>query len=87
MRVLCLRPDAIPEATAAGSHSNDVFQPVAEEAGTTVQAMLAEAANATPLGRMPTLSEVADTAAFIASDRASAMTGTVANLSCGSMMD
>ncbi len=33
--------------------------------------------------RVPTLSEVANTAAFIASDRVSAMTGTVVNLSGG----
>jgi len=33
--------------------------------------------------RLPTLSEVANTAALIASDRVSAMTGTVVNLSGG----
>jgi hypothetical protein len=36
---------------------------------------------------LPTLAEVADAAAFIASDRASAMTGTVANLSGGRIVD
>jgi 3-oxoacyl-[acyl-carrier protein] reductase len=41
----------------------------------------------TLLKRLPTLAEVADTAAFIASDRAGAMTGTVANLSAGSITD
>ena len=44
-----------------------------------------------PLGsglkRLPTLAEVADTAAFIASDRAGAMTATVVNLSAGSITD
>jgi 3-oxoacyl-[acyl-carrier protein] reductase len=30
---------------------------------------------------------VAETAAFLASDRARAMTGTVANLTCGSLVD
>ena len=38
----------------------------------------------TLLKRLPTLAEVADTAAFLASDRAGAITGTVANLTCGS---
>jgi 3-oxoacyl-[acyl-carrier protein] reductase len=37
--------------------------------------------------RLPTLAEVADTAAFLASDRAGAITGTVANLTCGSSID
>ncbi len=43
--------------------------------------------NGTALGRLPTLNEVANAAVFMASDRASAMTGTVANLTCGSVMD
>jgi enoyl-[acyl-carrier-protein] reductase (NADH) len=41
----------------------------------------------TVLGRLPTLSEVANAAVLMASDRASAMTGTIANLTCGSIMD
>jgi len=41
----------------------------------------------TALGRLPTLQEVANAAVFYASDRASAMTGTIANLTCGSIMD
>ncbi|WP_041067923.1 SDR family oxidoreductase, partial [Cohnella kolymensis] len=43
--------------------------------------------NGTVLGRLPTLNEVANAAVFMASDRASAMTGTIANLTCGSIMD
>ena len=43
--------------------------------------------NRTALGRLPTLEEVANAAVFMASDRASAMTGAIANLTCGSMMD
>ena len=39
------------------------------------------------LGRLPTLDEIANAAVFIASDRASAMTGTIENLTCGSIMD
>jgi hypothetical protein len=41
----------------------------------------------TLLKRLPTLAEVADTAAFVASDRAGAMTATVVNLSAGSFAD
>ncbi|MBH0161527.1 SDR family NAD(P)-dependent oxidoreductase [Fictibacillus sp. 26RED30] len=41
----------------------------------------------TALGRLPKLKEVADAAVFIASDRASAITGAVMNVTCGSIMD
>jgi NAD(P)-dependent dehydrogenase (short-subunit alcohol dehydrogenase family) len=41
----------------------------------------------TLLKRLPTLAEVAAAAVFLASDEASAMTGTVANLSAGSLAD
>jgi 3-oxoacyl-[acyl-carrier protein] reductase len=68
IRVVCLRPDAIPETWA--NH----------EARTYME-------DGTVLGRLPTLSEVANAAVLMASDRASAMTGTIANLTCGSIMD
>lgn len=41
----------------------------------------------TLLGRLPRLGEVADTAAFLASDQAGAMTGAVVNLTCGAIVD
>ena len=44
-------------------------------------------AQSTMSKRLPTLSDVAETAAFLASDRAGAMTGTVANLSGGAVVD
>ena len=87
IRVICLRPHAIPEATMAGSHSREVFRPAAARAGLTVEQMLAGAAEGTLLKRLPTLAEVADVAAFMASDRAGAMTGTVANMTCGLLVD
>lgn len=40
----------------------------------------------TALGRLPSLNEVANSAILVASDYASAMTGTIANLTCGSIM-
>lgn len=42
---------------------------------------------ATLLKRFPTLSEVGETAALLASDRASAMTGATANITCGQIVD
>jgi 3-oxoacyl-[acyl-carrier protein] reductase len=44
-------------------------------------------ANATLLRRLPTLDDVATIAAFMASDEASVMTGTVVKLNCGSRVD
>ncbi|BCH29471.1 short-chain dehydrogenase [Mesorhizobium sp. L-8-10] len=87
VRVVCLRPHAIPEASARGSHSEKVFRPIAERAGLTVGEMLEGAAEGTLLKRLPTLEQVAETAAFMASDRAGAMTGVVANLTCGAVVD
>ncbi|MEC5384947.1 SDR family oxidoreductase [Uliginosibacterium sp. H3] len=87
IRVICLRPDAIPEAQPH-SHARQVFQGFADRFGTTVDAMLAERGRSgTLLQRFPTLGEVADYAAFVASDRGSAMTGAIANLTCGSLVD
>jgi 3-oxoacyl-[acyl-carrier protein] reductase len=76
IRVVCLRSDAIPETWAA-EHRDDT-------SGSGVKAYME---NGTALGRLPTLDEVANAAVFMASDRASAMTGTIANLTCGSIMD
>jgi enoyl-[acyl-carrier-protein] reductase (NADH) len=41
----------------------------------------------THLRRLTTLAELANVAAFMASDQASAMTGTVANLTGGTIVD
>jgi NAD(P)-dependent dehydrogenase (short-subunit alcohol dehydrogenase family) len=70
IRVVCLRPDAIPETWRGAA---DAVRKYMEDG--------------TALGRLPTLEEVANAAIFLASDRASAMTGTIANLTCGSIMD
>lgn len=87
VRVVCLRPDAVPEA-ALTSHTREAFSGVADRMGTTVAGFLTERARtATLLGRLPTLEQVADYAAFVASDRAGAMTGAIANLTSGSLVD
>jgi len=93
IRVICLRPHAIADAPAAGSYTKDLFKTLLwykETAGNQpVEEWLPGSAMAqsTLLKRLPTLLEVAETAAFLASDRAGAMTGTVANLSCGALVD
>ena len=80
IRVICIRPHAISDAPAAGSYTKELFGEPLEEA-------LSGMAQATLLKRLPTLSEVAETATFLASDRAGAMTGTVVNLSAGALVD
>jgi 3-oxoacyl-[acyl-carrier protein] reductase len=87
VRVLCLRADAIPEALRHGSHTREVFHGAARRHGASVDALLAERAkSASLLRRLPTLQQVADTAAFVASDRAAAMTGSVVDVTCGSTL-
>jgi enoyl-[acyl-carrier-protein] reductase (NADH) len=41
----------------------------------------------TMLDRLPTLAELGNAAAFLASDRASGMTATLANVTCGAFLD
>lgn len=87
VRAVCLRADAIPDALTR-SHSREVFTEVAAAHGLTPEAMLAAHAEAkTLLRRLPTLRQVADAAAFFASDRAAATTGAIVNLTCGSLVD
>ncbi len=71
----------------ATSHTREVFTHFAKRLGTTVDGMLTGMANTTLLKRLPTLDEVANFAIFAASDYASAMTGAIANLTCGSLVD
>lgn len=87
IRVMCLRPDVIPDAVEL-SGAREVFEGVSKRVGIPVHEMIAEHGRTrTLLGRLPRLAEVAEFAAFAASDRAGAMTGTVSNLTCGSMTD
>jgi NAD(P)-dependent dehydrogenase (short-subunit alcohol dehydrogenase family) len=83
IRVICLRLHAIAGAVAAGSYTVDIFQPKARAAGLSVAAWLEGAAGTTMLGRLPTLTQIAETAAFLVSDHAGAMTGTVVDVTAG----
>ena len=87
IRVVCLRSDALPDAVER-SGAREVFEGVSKRVGIPVQELLAHRARtATLLGRLSKLAEVAEFAAFAASDRAGAMTGAIANLTCGSLTD
>jgi hypothetical protein len=58
-----------------------------EGASRTGAEVLAYMEGSTLLGRLPKLAEVANVAAFVASDRASAITATVANITSGSVIN
>jgi NAD(P)-dependent dehydrogenase (short-subunit alcohol dehydrogenase family) len=83
IRVVCLRAHAIPETPLIEAN----FATAAAASGVAAAEFQALLEQGTLLKRLPTLAEVADTAAFLASDRAGAMTATVANLSAGSITD
>ena len=73
---------------AHGSHAREVWTRAAERAGMTLDQVLENpGVDGALLQRSPTLAEVAETAAFLASDRGSGMTATIADISCGSVLD
>ncbi|MBN9387586.1 MAG: SDR family oxidoreductase [Chloroflexi bacterium] len=83
VRAVCIRSDAIPETATI----SDAYTYRAKMMGRTREDIQAEAESKPLLRRLPKLEELANVAVFLASDRASAMTATVANLSCGSLAD
>jgi NAD(P)-dependent dehydrogenase (short-subunit alcohol dehydrogenase family) len=80
VRVICLRsagsPESFPDTSATGS-----------PLGQTRKEVTAVIAAGTLLKRPPSLAEVGNVAALMASDCASPMTGTVANMTCGAIVD
>jgi NAD(P)-dependent dehydrogenase (short-subunit alcohol dehydrogenase family) len=87
VRVVCLRPTGIPESTGLGSHTGQVWSRAAERLGVPLDQLLDLVSAGSALRRALTVAEVAEVAAFLASDRASGMTGTVANVSGGAVVD
>ena len=84
VRVVCLRPHAIADGPSHGSFAGAVFESRAAAAGVGVEQWLAQfAQDSTVLGQFPTVADVADAAVFLASDRASAITGSVVDLTFG----
>ena len=82
IRAVCLRPHAIPETQTM----RDVFEGKAAKMMSWEQ-WQAALASRTHTQRLMRLEEVADVAAFMASDRASGMTGTTVNLTMGNLDD
>jgi 3-oxoacyl-[acyl-carrier protein] reductase len=59
----------------------------ARATGKSLDEVLADSGSGTLLGRLPRVAEVADVATLMASDRAGAMTGVIANVTCGYIVD
>jgi NAD(P)-dependent dehydrogenase (short-subunit alcohol dehydrogenase family) len=83
IRVVGLRPQAIPETGTL----KESFEARAKVSGMTWEQFQGLLANNTHARRLMTLAEVAHMAVFMASDKASAMTGTTVNLTMGSLDD
>jgi NAD(P)-dependent dehydrogenase (short-subunit alcohol dehydrogenase family) len=84
IRVVGLRPQAMPESV--GSRRR-FFESRANASGMTWEQFQEALAARTHPRRLMTLAEMADVAAFMASDKASGMTGTTVNLTMGSLDD
>ena len=59
----------------------------ARATGKSLEAVFADSGSDTLLGRLPGVAKVADAATLMASDRASAMTAVIANVTCGYIVD
>jgi len=83
LRVVCLRPHGIPET----STMKEVFEIKGKPAGMAWEQFIGYLASTTHPKRGMTLDEVANVAAFVASDKATGLTGTTINLTMGSLDD
>ncbi len=83
IRVVGLRPYAMPETGTI----KDAFEPRAKASGMTLEQWQEMLASKTHARRLMTLEEMANVAVFMASDKASGMTGTIVNLTMGSLDD
>jgi NAD(P)-dependent dehydrogenase (short-subunit alcohol dehydrogenase family) len=83
IRVVGLRPQAIPETGTL----KEAFEIRAKASGITWEQYQERLASNTHARRLMTLEEMANVAVFMASDKASGMTGTTVNLTMGSLDD
>ena len=82
IRVMALRTSGIPEAI----HGPGPFPDYGTGTGSMTRAELIDwNRNKTMLKRLTSLNELANVAAFMASDQASAVTGSVVNVNCGAV--
>jgi len=83
IRVVGLRPQGMPETRTI----RNAFEPRAKASGMTWEQWQEFLASRTHPRRLMTLEEMANVAVFMASDKASGMTGTTVNLTMGSLDD
>jgi NAD(P)-dependent dehydrogenase (short-subunit alcohol dehydrogenase family) len=83
IRVVGLRPNGLPETDSL----REAFEVRATALGVTWEQWQQVLAGRTHTRRGSTLAELAEVAVFVASDRASGMTGTTVNLTMGSLDD
>jgi len=83
IRVVGLRPQGMPETRTI----RDAYEPRKKASGMTWEQWQAMLASRTHPQRLMTLEEMANVAVFMASDKASGMTGTTVNLTMGSLDD
>jgi NAD(P)-dependent dehydrogenase (short-subunit alcohol dehydrogenase family) len=83
IRVVGLRPQGIPGTDSL----KEAFEPRAKASGMTLEQFEELGASRTHPRRLSTLADLANTAVFMASDKASGMTGTTVNLSMGTLDD
>ena len=83
IRVVGLRPQAMPETGTI----REAFEPRAAASGMTWEQWQERLAGRTHPRRLMALEELANMAVFMASDKASGMTGTIVNLTMGALDD
>jgi NAD(P)-dependent dehydrogenase (short-subunit alcohol dehydrogenase family) len=83
IRVVGLRPQGMPETATI----KRAFEPRAKASGMTWEQWQAMLASRTHPQRLMTLEEMANIAVFMASDKASGMTGSIVNMTMGSLDD
>lgn len=83
IRVICLRPHGMPETGTL----KEFFDSTHKQAGMAWEEIPDYLASMSHTRRVLALPEMANVAAFMASDKASGMTGTIVNLSMGSLDD
>lgn len=79
IRVVCIR--------SAGSPDSAVFQKMLAKEKQLAKETIDDIAKDTMLKRLPLLKEIANVAVFLVSEKASGMTGTSANVTCGTTID
>lgn len=83
IRVVCLRSAGSPDSPGL----QEVFGEHASLAGLTVNEFEQQFAKKTMLKRLPLLKEIANMAVLVCSDKASALTSAIINVTCGELSD